>query len=293
MRPLRLCGEIFLLLAAYVFPQKTADFIILSNPGGYTILNQYQQPLSDDEKRLFVENTPILVENENELLGDQITRALRFGFEGNTWFMQKDEAGNLLGDKGKQYRPEYRKCSIVGDTVLIIEGAAVPFSKRFPPERTDFIGKGETVMRVFSYSSFCYIKRGGARAEYGWASFARKSAWKAVERAEEKPAGITGVLSEAILGRFAEANKTYREYFDHFNTLTHQEKTVPVWRCEALGNEVRCMLNEPYRHTAQMDESTQYLVRDVENMLIGKQCEVVAGKGEIIVRTKAGNGAKR
>ena len=279
-------------LVACAFSQKYADFIILSNPGSYSILNQYQQPVSEQEKALFVENTPILVENENEMMGDQITRALRFVFGGTTWFLQKDEAGNLVGDKGKQFRQSYRKCGVLGDTVQITEDKAVPFSQQYPPAaRGAFFAKGESIVRIFSYGGSFYVRRGGTRPEYAWSALAPKSAWKRLEHAAEKPQGLTGYLSDMIVRRFAEANTAYGEYFGHFNALTRQEKTVPVWQCEARGGEVRCTLNLPYRNTPQLDESTQYLVRDVENMLIGKQCEVVAGKGEVLVRPKAGSGA--
>jgi hypothetical protein len=280
-------------VVACAFPQKYADFIILSHPGSYTILNQYQQPVSEQEKGLFSENTPIQVENENELMGDQITRALRFVFDGRTWFLQKDEAGNLAGDRGKQFRQEYRKCGVLGDTVQIAENRAVPFSQpSLPVGRGAYFTKGEILIRMFSYGGNSYVRHIGARPEYAWSPFLPKSAWKRIEHTAEKPQGLTNYLSDMIVRRFTEANTAYREYFGHFNTLTHQEKTVPLWQCEARGNEVRCTLNLPYRNTSQLDESTQYLVRDVENMLIGKQCEVVAGKGEVLVRPKAGSGAK-
>ncbi|HMD69666.1 MAG TPA: hypothetical protein VKF42_12350 [Chitinivibrionales bacterium] len=279
-------------LVACAFPQKYADFIILSSPRSFTILNQFQQPVSEQEKALFAENAPILVENENEVMGDQITRALRFVFDGKTWFLQKDEAGNLVGDKGKQSRQSYRKCGVLGDTVQITEDRAVSFSQQYPPAgRGAFLAKGETLVRIFSYGGSFYVKRGGTRPEYAWSTLAPKSAWKRLEHATEKPQGLTGYLSDMIVRRFTEANTAYREYFGHFNALTHQEKAVPAWHCEAHGGEIRCTLNLPYRNTSQLDESTQYLVRDVENMLIGKQCEVVAGKGEILVRPKAGSGA--
>ncbi len=287
-------GAILLSIAGFCYSQKSADFAILSQPRDYTILNQYQQPLSDAEKKSLGVNLPAQIENDDELLGDQITHALRFDFDGRTWFLQKDEAGNLIGDRGKQFRQMFRKCTVLGDTLLITEDRAVPFSEKFPPAgQGKSLGKGEAVVRIFSTGQFVYVKRGDARAEYGWCSFARRSAWKAVEHAVEKPQALTGHLSDQIVRRFAEANKVYKEYFDHFNEFTHQEKTVPAWQCEASGNEVRCTLNLPYRNSSQLEESTQYLVRDVENMLIGKHYEVVGGKGEILVKPKADAGARQ
>lgn len=236
---------LILSITAFSFSQSNSDFLILSQPGSYTILNQYQQPLSDAEKRLFVANVPLQIETENEILGDQITRALRFSFHGKTWFLQKDEEGNFLGDRGKQYRPVYKKCGVLGDTVMVTEDRAVSFSEKYLSAGQGFLGKGETVVRIFSYGGYCCVRRGGAKAGYGWSSFARKSAWKRVERAAEKPAVLTGSMSDRIVGGFAAANETYKKYFDHFNALTHQEKTVPAWRCEVT--ETTCAVRSIHR----------------------------------------------
>ncbi len=284
-----------LVFFATAYPQKSADFIILSSPRDYTIFNQYQQPITDAEKKLFVPFSPLQIENDNEVLGDQITRALRVVFGGATWFLQKDESGNLLGDKGKQNRPVYRKCLVLNDTVQIVNGRSVCFSQKFPPSgQAGFLEKGDIVERIFSYGGYCCVKRIAAQVHYGWSSFAQKTAWKRVERAAEKQeTGITSFLSERIVQRFAAANAAYREYFDHFNKLTRQEKSVPAWRCETRKNEVHCSLNEPYNRSSQLGGSTQCLVREIENMLIGKGYDVVLDKGDITIKPRSESGAGR
>ena len=283
---------IFLLFVCTAsFSQPTADFLILSQPRDYTILNQYQQPLTDAEKKLFVPNAPLQIVKENEILGDQLTHALRFAFDGKTWFIEKDEAGNFTGDKGKQFRQVLKKCAIIGDTVQILADRAVSFSEKYPPGlESGWLKKGELVMRLFSCGGSCCVKLPGAKNEYGWSRFGAKTGWKRLEQGAEKPQGLTGMLTERIIDRFKAANKTYADYFSHFDRLTGQEKTVPVWRCEAKGNEVHCSLNAPYAATSQLDESTQYLVRDLENMLIGKQCDVRYEKGEIFIKPKNSDG---
>jgi hypothetical protein len=292
--PLRYITVVLLSFIASSFSQTTADFLILSQPRDYTILNQYQQPVTDAEKKLFVANVPLQIRDDDEILGDQITRALRFVFDGRVWFIQKDEQGNFLGDKGKQFRQVLKKCSIVGDTVQILTDRAVSFSEKYPPGAGGgWLKKGEQVARLFSYGGSCCVNLAGANTRYGWSRFGAKTGWKRLEKAAEKPQGLTGMLTERIIARFKTANKTYADYFAHFDRLTGQEKTVPVWRCEAKGNEVHCSLNAPYGTTSQLDESTQYLVRDLENMLIGKQYDVLYEKGEIFIKPKSPGGEGR
>jgi hypothetical protein len=289
--PLRYTILLLLFVNTASFSQPTADFLILSQPHDYTILNQYQQPITDAEKKLFVANAPLQIVKDNEILGDQLTRALRFAFDGKTWFIEKDETGNFKGDKGKQFRQVLKKCVIIADTVQIIADRAVSFSEKYPPGlESGWLKKGEIVVRLFSCQGFCCVKCPGAKTEYGWGKFGAKTGWKRLEQAAEKQQGLNDMLTERIISRFKDANRTYAEYFSHFDKLTQQEKTVPVWRCEAKGNEVHCSLNAPYASTSQLDESTQYLVRDLENMLIGKQCDVRYEKGEIFIKPKNGEG---
>jgi len=285
---------ILFLLFADVFSQKTADFIILAQPRDYTIFNQYEQPITEPEKKLFMPYSPLQIENANEVLGDQITRALRVTFGGETWFFQEDDGGNLPGGKGAQNRALYKKCPVLNDTVQIVNDRTVCFWETFPPSgRAGFLEKGERVERVFAYGGYCCVKRIGARVHYGWSSFAQKTGWRRVERvAEKRQTGLSNFLSERIVQRFTAANRAYKEYFDHFNTLTQQEKSVPSWRCEIRGNEVYCSLNAPYNATSELDESTHCLVRDIENMLIGKHYVVVPGKGDITIRPGSEGGGQ-
>ncbi len=270
---------------------KTADYIILSHPDDYTILNQYQQPISTSEKALFVSFCPLRMQNDHEILGDQITRAMRVEFAGNTWFLQENDAGILLGDRGRQYRPVYKQCDVLNDTVRVDADRAVPFSEKFPPARQgEYLEKGEIVVRLFSYGAYCCVMRNGARVRYGWCSFSRKASWKRVETTTEEPQGLTGFISDRIVSRFAAANKTYKEYFEHFNALTHQDKSIPVWHCTVKGSEMRCSLHAPSDLSEQLDASTQYLVRDIENLLIGKHYSVILDKEDIIVRPGPENG---
>ncbi len=277
-----------------VFSQKSADFIILSQPRTLAIFDEYQQPLSDEEKKLFSANVPARIENDNELLGDQITHALRFGFDGKTWFVQKDESGNFAGETGKQVHQTFRRCDLANDTVTVLEEHGVSFSEKGPSVRGGgFLAKGETVTRIFSYNGAFFVKRGSPDASFGWSIAARPSAWKKVEGTVLEQADNSNYISGMIARHFAEVNNTYKEYFDHFNAFTGKDKTVPAWHCEVTGDQLRCVLNLPYKETHELDESTESLVHDIDNLLIGKGYDVIANQGEILVRPKTVGAGKR
>jgi hypothetical protein len=274
--------------SVFSFAQKTADFLILDAPSKYTILNQYQQPLSESQAADFVPNTPVRIVNNNELLGDQFTHALTGLVDDKTCYIQKDEKGNLLGGSANVIR----QCEIIGDTVLVVKDKAVPFyagKNRSLP--AGYLGAQESVIRIFRLGGLYFVKHNNQKTQYGWADFSANVAWKhsAVAAVAAVDPGFAVMLTDKIVDRFKKANESYRVYFDHFNKVTGSEKVIPAWQCEITGSIVHCTLNNPYKNGTQLDESTQYLVRDLENILIGKQYDVVADKGEITVKPKSGS----
>ena len=65
-------------LLALIFTSSAAEFVIVPQPGKFSIFDQYEQPLSEDDKRQLLPNSPFQIINRDELMGDQITEALRF-----------------------------------------------------------------------------------------------------------------------------------------------------------------------------------------------------------------------
>jgi hypothetical protein len=283
-----LIGATLLFLYALSYPQKTADFLVLEQPERFTILNQYQQPLSDKERAALAPGFPLQIINAEETLGDQITRAVQGSFDNRTWFLQKDDSGNLLGGSENNGVRTYKGCTVAYDTVDIVKDNSIRFSEKAASgSGTQFLKKGENIKRIFQYRGQWYVRRAGRAAAFGWSSFSDAPAWRRIKAVAVADTGISDFLQQRIIERFRTANNTYRKYFSHFNKITGKEKTIPQWQWD-LGQAliIHCYLNAPYRTGSQLEESTRYLVRDLENMLIGKQYEVVCEKGDITLKPK-------
>jgi hypothetical protein len=275
---------------SFSFSQKTADFLILEKPQKYAVLDQYQQPLSGTGRAAIAAGTPLQIISSDELLGDQITHALAGSFDGKTWYLQKDEAGNYVGVDAKEPRRVYKGCEIGSDTVEIVRDRAVAFSDiTSTAGGTTYLNKLEKVIRIFRNRDQRYVRRRSEQnVRYGWSSFSNSGAWhRVVAAAVVADTGISDYLQGRIVERFRTANDTYRRYFEHFNKVTGKEKTVPVWQWDrAQGKAIHFILNAPYRTGSMLDESTRYLVRDLENMLIGKKYDVACENGDVTVKPK-------
>jgi hypothetical protein len=123
---------------------------------------------------------------------------------------------------------------------------------------------------------------------YGWSRFPVSGPWRHVVAISAADTGISDYLQNKIIDRFRSANETYRQYFEHFNSVSGKEKTVPVWRWSVHPREkaVFFLLSPAYGTKDLLGESTRYLERDLENMLIGKRYDVICEKGGIIVKPK-------
>jgi hypothetical protein len=280
-------GIFIFIFIAFSYSQSTSDFLIAPRPSVYTILNQYQQAIGAEEQKEFVPYVPFQVVNQDEVLGDQITKALKFTFNNKVYFLQKDDEGHLVGERDKSGHELLKKCTLMDDTMEVLKDKTVPFfGRNMPSGLSAYLKKGESVVRIFKYNDRFYVKRNDKTPVYGWVPGYVQNALRRCAAMPAASADMSGYVHDRIIERFASANATYRRYFNHFNSLTDRQKALPVWRCETKGNEIRCVLNNPYQTGDQLRESTQYIVRDIENMLLGKPFLVLSEQGSITVRPK-------
>lgn len=273
------------LLTPDILAQESADFLILGNPQVYTILNKYEQSLTASEKELFRPFSPLQIVNKDYTLGDGITSALKFRFCQDVYFILKDDDGNLIGDKKNPYRQVFRKCKIIEDTVRIKKDRAILLSQKYPSTgRRIYLRQGNLTIRLFKYQNYYCVKYVGQKTVYGWCSLSDKSAWRREIQVKKVDKTLKSELQNRIIARINTANNTYKQYFECFNSITNKQKSIPQWRCAYNDDILRCTLTNPYKDSDQLEESAQYLIRDLENIVIGKPFDVHYQKGEITIK---------
>ncbi len=270
------------------FTGEKADFLVVENIKIFSILDKYEQPLTESAKDRFLPYSPLQIVNADATLGDEITEALKFRYNRKTFFFLKDDNGNLIGDKKHLYSHILKKCTVIGDTIQITKRKAVLLSKQYPSKgRRVYLERNECCIRLFVYKGYHYVKTIGTSAQYGWCSFSSKNGWKIARSVSKKREyNLNSVLKERIVSRIEKANTAYQQYFNHFNSITKQGKSIPQWRYSFDENTFHCTITGPYKNTEQLEESTYYLVQDIENMLLGKAFNVEYQTGEIIITKK-------
>jgi hypothetical protein len=279
---------LLLLLCCQIFSQKYSDYLLLLNKDDLIILNKYQQNLSLEESRLFVKNAPLQISERDVILSDGITHGLKVILNGEIWFIQKDNESNFLPQTEKKSFNILKNCTILEDTVLIEQNGMIPvFEKRNTVfNMTGYLNKNEKILRVFNYQEYTYIKR--FPYQYVWGKFGSKGGWKVIKN--DKPMEINKKTDafynykNMIFQNFNEINEIYKRYFLHFDSTTHKQKIIPRWECKVFNNEIRCVLNEPYNNNNLLEESTKYIITDLQNRYIGTNLKIIYLNNEIIIK---------
>lgn len=260
-----------------------ADFLIVSNPGELSILNHFEQTISSSEKEhIFIPYSPLRIIDRNTTLGDQITEALKFIYNEDTWYIQKNDKGNFSGALQK-YQKTFLNCEIIDDTVGLTK--SIRLYEKYPSSGNSFIiDKPSSVKRVFKYQKGYYLYSFDLPGKYGW--YNGPSSVFLVKKTAQKSNQIQDNLILRIQTRIQSVNEKYHGLFKHFNEITNQQKSIPEWIIEEDKDIIKCRLNGSSEIINQLEQSTQYVVQDIKQLLLGKPFAVEYQNGLITIRAQ-------
>jgi hypothetical protein len=262
-----------------------ADFLIIEDPAVYSFLNEFEQPVSESEKRSFVPYSPFQIVSLGEQLGDQITNAARLIFNGKTCFILTDEKFRRTRKK-VTWEKILTKCQIINDTVTCKR--PVSLSVKEPGgSRKITIQKGAKLKRVFKSNGSWYCSAISSHGEFGWCQGGAESFDVSAKKTVsiDQSFSLTEI-SERIKTRIDNANAQYDTFFTYFNKKTSQSRSIPSWNIQIDGSSIRCILKGPSLIDRYLEKSTHYIISDIEHILLGKPFQTSYNKGEIIIRPR-------
>jgi hypothetical protein len=278
---------LILLLIASIHAQKKADFIIIGYPRAYRILNKYQQPLTDKENARLLPFSPFQIVTKRDTLGDGLTSAVKVRYRNETYYLQKDEDGNYITNQRSGYIKEFRGCRLLEDSIKAVRKKAVFLYEKYPTKgRRQYIAKGKLVIRLFKYQNYYYMLYKDVKESFGWCSSGSKSLWKSFASLSKEDYTLSRSMQDRIKAKMRSINGVYEQYFKSFNDITGEQRSVPQWECQGDSKVITCTLSGSYRNSTQLEESSRYVVQDLENMLLGKPFEVAYTSGKIVIQLK-------
>lgn len=262
-------------------------FLIVEHPDRLLAFNGYQQHLSPQDQLVFQPYVPMRILRDHDVLGDGFTPCMRVEIEGALYFLARDDKGHLVGDQNAGTLRTVPGTPLRRDTVQVLERdvllLASPAAQHEQP-----LKPGERLIRFFVSERKTYVKCPGRSPAYGWVTLSPAG--------EEKQWGRTGILHTAesmIPGRVRDSiqaalvrtNTILSNLYRFFNDRAGENRPTPHWHLEASGVSLLCTLADasPERN---FPESTRYLMKDIQNYLLGTDFEAVQSSDGIEIRPK-------
>jgi hypothetical protein len=286
-KPSGFLGILFavLCLAPGTSAQTRSDYLLITDPSQYSISNEYQQPLSAEEQRRYLPGSPLRIIEKEVIMGDQISRSLKFSYLFETGYLLKDEKGDFTGENHRSNRQNLNGCETLDDTVEMVKDGLRITSVQ-GNNRT--LKTGERLLRVFRSNGRYYVfTLDAGNALFGWTSLEPKSSWKKSGKSFALAGGsdtlFPKALQDRLTKRIEQANRSYEEMFSHFNGLTGDEKSIPRWQGASAPGSMTFTLSGPWVNTDELLFSTRYLQRDLETMLLGSGFWLTGENGKILI----------
>lgn len=275
----RLCAIVFscVLTAA---AQQRADFIIIEKPQRLTILDRYQQQLSPQEKSSLKPFSAFQILNADEMLGDGLTQCMKVEANGTTLYFVKDEYGELIGAAEAN---RYRNVIALDDTILIMRGNAIELFDAGGRKRSP-LAEGARLRRVFQSSRLTYVHLLASGA-FGWVNLrgSENQTWKLVRGASVPSSKTLDELLPEVQRKLNAVNGQLTKLYDIWNRKATENRTPPQWKVHIMENALVAALSGD--SLAQFyKESTRWLAKDLETLLLGTNFRAAATTGRIEIR---------
>lgn len=284
-------GCIIFSFALIIYPQSSLDFLIVKSPQALTILNKYEQKISSEERNNFLPYSPFQILVQDELLGDQLSKAMKVKYQGEVYFLSKDEKGKLSGIRKAGYYQFFKRAKPLDDTIVILKSKSLSFSSKYGTQGTrSYFKKNDLVIRVLQYRNHYYLLGLGENRQYGWSNLLPNKSWEMYNQggakekiAEASSSPLNSHLRERLISRIQTANKTYKQLFTFFNQLSGQQKAIPQWKMSKDKHQIRFLLTGSNHNSGELGASTKLLVQEIKNMVIGDPLSVRYAKGVISI----------
>ncbi len=261
------------------------EFLVIGNPSVCTLYDQYEQVVTTAQKKVLQAGAPFEIRTTRELMGDQISQAMQLSLHGTTYYLMLDDKGKLTGLPPGASPVKYRGCTPRYDTMTIAAASLSLTRKPSGGGSVATLNKGAAVLRIFSWHGSEYVRSTSPQPRYGWCRSSKRLLRPIVPKNTSAAGSGSALVHQRIMKRLIEANDRYDTLFSYFSSRTHQEKTTPEWIADPTVDR-QYVLRGSDEVVTVLENSTRYLVRDIERMLLGKPFLVVYRKGVISIESR-------
>jgi hypothetical protein len=276
---------VFSFLATIQQSKAGSDYLVVENVDRLRVYNKYQQEASAKDLQSFVPFVPMKILKANDMLGDGFTPCMQVELDGQIFYLLKDKDAGLSQSGSLGFNKTFSNTTILLDTVRILTDRSIKFSPINSSSQQ--LSIEERALRIFRHQNATYCRLLNTPARYGWIDFGGRREgkdWKVIRNIVAAKSLISSIVIQKIRARINEVNSVLTNLFTFFNTQTHQQKRTPRWNIEASRKIILCTLEGARKD--EFEQSTFYLVNDLENIVLGSEFEVTRASGRIEIRQK-------
>ena len=263
-----------------------ADFLIVAHVDRLQIYNKYQQVATPQDLHLLAPFAPMRIIKANDLLGDGFTRCMQVEVSGQTFFLLKDADNRISRTGPLGFERSFSNTTLLLDTVEALAAKSLRISPEESP--ASYLSRGDLALRIFRHGKLTYCQTLTGDPVHGWIDFNENGAgktWGVFNRLASGNASLSPNTIHKIETRIAGVNRALTHLYDFFNRQTHQNKTPPQWHVEESNSYILCALDGAPNGEA-FEQSTFYLVNEIENNLLGSEFHVTHSPGRIEIRNR-------
>ncbi len=273
---------------AHPAPEPGSDrFLVVERPDRLLAFNGYQQHLSPQDQLAFQPFVPMRILRDHDVLGDGFTPCMRVEIEGTLCFLVRDDNGHLVGDQHAGTLRTVSGTPLRRDTVRVLEPDVLHLTSA-DGQHEQPLKPGERLIRLFVSERKTYVKCPGRSPAYGWVTLSpagEEKQWGRTSILRTAESMIPGRIRDSIQAALVRTNAILSTLYRFFNEQAGENRLAPHWHLETSGVSLLCTLVDasPER---DFPESTRYLMKDLQNYLLGTDFEVFQSSDGIEIRPK-------
>lgn len=219
---------------------ERVNILLAPRSEGLILYNRYQQRLTSTEAVAILPYEPMIIEDENAVLGDGFTRCVAIRLRGEVYFLLRSTDGGLPPGVAA-----YREAELLEDTLRILPGKEVVMESPDHATKRSLAG-GMGLVRHFSYKGAWFVREAGGRGPLsGWIREETGDAagWEVIRRSHTTRAGrsmveVRSVVDEEVRG----VNRMLHALFRQLESHAVDRDSVPHLMVETFRDSLRCRL---------------------------------------------------
>jgi hypothetical protein len=256
---------------------QNADFLIIGNPAGARILDQYQMLVPADDPIRKMVWVPMQILAYNADLSDNINRAVKVRLNKKVYYLP-------AGDENDSDIRIFKNSKVLNDTIRINSKKVILYDHPLEKNIFDF-SEGQVFIRIYQQSNqFCLFKPGIVTG-YFWSSLKPASGWEILRKNSVKNFTMGKKTRESILRKFEVTNETLKNFIINFNEIYGDQVQSPRWRIENTPDSILAVFEGA--EITHFKISTALLIREIDYLLLGTNFIIGQNENQLIIRKKS------